>query len=106
MTRSKPAIRSRSSAFRSSLVIADGCASEQTHGVPEGEAVLRCGGLHRSELVEHPAESLAIDFDPASAHEVKAVRRGKQLLNLHLGQRFAVEADPHLEVEQRFSAES
>ena len=60
----------------------------------------------RSELVEHPAESFAIDFDPASAHQVQAVRRGEQLLNLRLGQRFAVEADAHLEVEQRVRAEA
>ena len=51
-------------------------------------------------------ESLAIDFDPASAHQVKAVRRGEQLLNLRLGQRFAVEADAHLEVEQRLRAKA
>ena len=50
-------------------------------------------------------ESVAIDFDPASAHQVKAVRRGEQLLDLRLGQRFAVDGHAHLEVEQRFRTE-
>ncbi len=64
------------------------------------------GRLHGAELVEHLPESFAIDLDPASAHQVKAVRRGEQLLNLRLGQRFAVEADAHLEVEQRLRAKA
>ena len=81
-------------------------AGEQAHRFAEGEAVLRRGRLHGSELVEHPAESVAIDFDPASAHQVQAVRRGEQLLDLRRGQRFAVEADAHLEVEQRVRAET
>src|SRR6202030_3757985 len=36
----------------------------------------------------------------------QAVRRGEQLLNLGGGQRFAVECDAHLEVEQRVGAET
>ena len=50
-------------------------AGEQAHRFAEGEAVLRRGRLHGSELVEHPAESFAIDLDPAAAHQVQAVRR-------------------------------
>jgi hypothetical protein len=37
---------------------------------------------------------------------VKAVGCGEQLLNFRLGQRFAVEADAHLEVEERLRAEA
>ena len=81
-------------------------AGEEAHGFAERQAVFRSGRLHRSELVQHPAESLAIDFHPASAHQVQASRRGEQLLDLRLGQRFAVEADTHLEVEQRVRAET
>ena len=60
--------------------------------------------LDRLELVEQPPESVAIDFDPASTHQVKAVGCGEQLPNLRLGQRFAIEADAHLEVEERLRA--
>src|SRR6266567_2791098 len=81
-------------------------AGEEAHRFAEGEA-FRCGGrLHGSELVEHLLESFAIDLDPAPAHEVKSVRRGEQLRNLSLGQRFAVKADAHLEVEQRLRAKA
>src|SRR5258707_5920880 len=81
-------------------------AGEEAHRFAEGEAVLRRGRFHRSELVEHLLESFAIDFDPASAHQVQAVRCSEQLLNLSLGERFAVEADAHLEVEQRVRAQT
>ena len=81
-------------------------AGDKAHRFAKGETVLRRRRLHCPELVEHPAQSFAIEFDPASAHQVQAIRRGKQLLNLCAGQQLAVETDSHPEVEQRVRAET
>jgi hypothetical protein len=81
-------------------------AGEQAHRFAERKTVLRSGSLDRLELVEQPLESVAIDFDPAPTHQVKAVGCGEQFLNFRLGQRFAIEADAHLEVEERLRAEA
>ena len=74
-------------------VAGDVRAGEQPHRFGEREAALGGRRLHRSELVEHAVELLAIDFDPASADEVKAVRCGEQSLDLRRGQWLAVERD-------------
>ncbi len=81
-------------------------AGNEAHRFAEGQAALRRGRFHGSELVEHPAEFFPVDLDPPSAHQVQAVGRGEELLDFRLGQRFAVERDAHLEVEQRLLAEA
>ena len=48
-------------------------AGNEAHRFAEGQAAIRRGRFHRAELVEHPTEFLPVDFDPPSAHQVKAV---------------------------------
>ena len=75
-------------------------AGEQAHRLAEREAVLPGFCFDRSKLREHPAKPVSIDFYPASAHEMQAVRRGQQRFNLCRRQRITIEADAHLEFEQ------
>ena len=53
------------------------------------------------EAVEHALQLLAVDLDPAAAHQRQPVRSGQQLADLGGGQRLAIERDVHAEIEQR-----
>ncbi len=61
--------------------------------------------LDRLELIERPAQSLTIDFDPLAADEGEPVGLREQALDLGRRQRLAVERHLHAEVEQRIEPE-
>jgi hypothetical protein len=49
---------------------------------------------------------LAVHFHPAAAHQRESIRLGQQLLDLRGGERFTIQRDAHLEIEQRLMADA
>ena len=80
-------------------------AGKHAHSFPKTEAAVGGVTLDHLEMLEHPAQPLAIDLDPASSDQREPIRLGKQLVDLSGGQRLAVKRDFHAEVEERVLAQ-
>ena len=80
-------------------------ARQQAHRLAERQALGGGPPLDRLELIERPAQSFMIDFDPLAADEGEPVGLREQALDLGRRQRLAVERHLHAEVEQRVQPE-
>ena len=90
---------------RGRLVFRNAGAGQQAHRLTEGKPVAGGATLDRVELLQGPAEALAVDLDPFAADQREAVRLGQQLLDLRRGEAFALQRHLHPEIEKRVHPE-
>ena len=78
----------------------------QPHCFPETKAVLGRFPFYFPELLHHPGQPLAIHFDPSSSYHRQAIGFPQQFPNFGGSQPLAIQHHFHLEIEQRFLADS
>ena len=82
------------------VLVADGRAGEQAHGLGEGRPSRAASARPRGSG-RGCAEPLAVDLHPAAAQQHQVSVPASSRRDLGRGQRLAVERDVHAEVEQR-----
>ena len=87
-------------------VAVERCAGGEPHRFREGDATLGGRPLEPPEFVDHLLERLAADFHPLTAQEPQAVGARQQRVDLVGGERGAIQRDAHIEIEQRFRADT
>src|ERR1039458_3637706 len=84
---------------------ADVRAGQQPHGLAEGHSGVLRRPFHFAEALDHALQVLAVDLDPAPAHQRESVCLRQQVADFRRGERFAIQRDFHAEIEQRVLAQ-
>ena len=81
-------------------------AGQQPHGLAEGQAVVLGRALRFAEARDDALQVLAVEFDPPPSHQREPIRPSQQIADFGGCERFTIERDFHMEIEQRVLSQS